>query len=100
MKKYIECSCQEWVLKNTYYAIYIVQLGTIAIVISYYAWYTFWFATSMCHRGAINMGFCFKSKKKLKEGYKISAIQIIAYIIGLSHCFSEKIAQEYREHMI
>ena len=61
---------------------------------------TFWFATSMCHRGAINMGFCFKSKKKLKEGYKISAIQITAYIIGLSHCFSEKIAQEYREHMM
>jgi len=28
---------------------------------------TFWFATSMCHRGAINMGFCFKSKKKTKR---------------------------------
>jgi len=44
--------------------------------------------------------FVSKAKKKLKEGYKISAIQIIAYIIGLSHCFSEKIAQEYREHMM
>ena len=45
--------------------------------------------------------FVSKAKKNyLKEGYKISAIQITAYIIGLSHCFSEKIAQEYREHMI
>ena len=45
-------------------------------------------------------GFLFQKQKKLKEGYKISAIQITAYIIGLSHCFSEKIAQEYREHMM
>ena len=46
-------------------------------------------------------GFLFQKQKKnyLKEGYKISAIQITAYI-GLSHCFSEKIAQEYREHMM